>query len=134
MRLGLIGLGRFSQQQHTPSLLKCQEEFNDLEIIACDRSTETRQAWSEMFGLTPSKMTHTELIASGQLDAAYVLVPPTFCCETVLPFLEAKIPVFTEKPPGLNSTETQQLADAAGDLPHAVGFNRRKPTCRGTRD
>jgi len=135
MRLGLVGLGRFCVQQHTPSLLRYVEEGGALDLVLCDPTAAAREAWCAKFGARECFESDVRLIAEGKIDAAYVLVPPVACCETVSRFLEAGIPTFTEKPPGVVAAETRRLIQAAGTTPHAVGFNRRfSPVLRRLKD
>jgi predicted dehydrogenase len=125
MKIGLVGMGNFSRGQHTPALLKCCGEKRDIEIVACDPSVEARHTWLGKFGEFKVYESDTAMLTAEKLDAAYILVPPALCCDTVLKFLAAGIPVFTEKPPGISPEETRKLIRAAVGIPHAVGFNRR---------
>ena len=60
-------------------------------------------------------------------DAAYVLVPPTEIFPVAATCLQNRIPIFIEKPAGMSSGETRQLAylaDSSNCL-NMVGVNRR---------
>lgn len=125
MKLGLVGLGQFHLAQHAPALLKYCAEVASLDLALCDPSQENLARWQQRLGARPGYSSLEALLAGERLDAAYVTVPPEASCAVVGAFLRTGIPTFTEKPPGLNARQTRQLIAAAGDLPHAVGFNRR---------
>lgn len=125
MKLGLVGLGHFNVAQHAPSLVKYANEVAAIEFVLCEPSAERLSAWRERFGEYPAYESVDAMLAGETLDAAYVTVPPPVACEVTVKFLRAGVPAFTEKPPGMTTEETQRLIDAAGDLQHAVGFNRR---------
>lgn len=125
MKLGLVGLGYICVAQHTPALMKYAREVAPIDFALCDPSAERRAEWQERFGKYPAYASADEMLDCEKLDAAYVLVPPEATCEVAEKFLLAGIPTFTEKPPGLNGSETERLIRAAEVTVHAVGFNRR---------
>ena len=125
MKLGLVGLGHFNVAQHAPSLVKYASEVEAIELVLCEPSSERLSAWRQRFGEYPAYESADAMLDTEELDAAYVTVPPAVACEVTEKFLRAGVPSFTEKPPGMTAEETQRLIDAAGDLQHAVGFNRR---------
>jgi len=125
VKLGLIGLGSFNMAQHAPALKHYAAEVHPLDFVLCEPSHERTIEWQRKFGTYPCFSDVDEIIAHGKLNAAYVTVPPAVICKVVCKFLEAGIPTFTEKPPGMTRKETECLIKAAGNTPHAVGFNRR---------
>jgi predicted dehydrogenase len=58
-------------------------------------------------------------------DGVYLTVRADRLRNIVKDIAKRKIPVFTEKPPGTSSKETQEMAAMLGDTPCLVAFNRR---------
>lgn len=125
MRIGLAGLGYICVAQHTPALMRYAREAAPVDFAVCDPSAERRAEWQKQFGKAPAYESAEEMLRHERLDAAFVLVPPEAMCEVAEKFLEAGVPTFTEKPPGMNRGETERLVRAAAGKVHAVGFNRR---------
>ena len=125
MRLALVGVGHINVTQHTPALVRYARDVAPLTLSICDPDERRRAAWRDRFGDAPAFAHLDELLAAARPDAAVVCVPPARTCEVATRLLREGVPVFTEKPPGLTPAETASLGDAAGDVPHAVAFNRR---------
>ncbi len=124
IRIGVIGAGSMATRVHVPSLF----EIEDAEVTAiCDRIPSRAQELAEKFGIRSVYTQQEEMLAKEHLDAAVVLVEPASLYHVVRRCLEAKLPVFMEKPPGTSSFQAESLSRAAEEagVTLAVGFNRR---------
>ena len=110
MKIGIVGLGKFNQRVHAPALLKYSEAVSPLEFVLCDPNKANVKKWIENFGEFICYSNTEDMISKESLDAAYVTVRPSDCLKAVIPFLNAGIPLFTEKPPGMNSDETKSTS------------------------
>jgi myo-inositol 2-dehydrogenase / D-chiro-inositol 1-dehydrogenase len=70
---------------------------------------------------------YQEMLDTVQLDAICLNVPPALTSEIGCAVLRRRIPLLTEKPPGLTSQELDRLIETASssNVPHQVAFNRR---------
>ncbi|HUU43313.1 MAG TPA: Gfo/Idh/MocA family oxidoreductase [Planctomycetota bacterium] len=125
MRLAVVGLGQFNTREHAPSILRYIDEVAPIEIVLCEPDPGRLHAWQQRFGTHPAYASVDAMLVAERLDAALVTVPPEVTCGVVETLLRAGVPALTEKPPGLTADETRRLIRAAGELPHAVAFNRR---------
>lgn len=125
IRAGIVGLGAFFESVH----IHCMRRVKGLRILAaCDLDETRRDKARRLLGNDIRLYTnHRDMLAAGGLDAVYVLSRPQTMPAIVADVVTARLPLFCEKPPGLTSTETRQMAqvaEAAG-IPHQVAFNRR---------
>ena len=123
LRIGVIGTGRIAQGSHLP----CLARFRDVELILCDVvATQLDQA-RQQFGAAITYTDYRQMLAEASLDAVFVLTPPNALFSITRDCLAAGIPTLMEKPPGLVTAETRELAHTARQ--HGtygmVGVNRR---------
>jgi predicted dehydrogenase len=125
LRAGIIGLGNFFQTVH----LHCMQRVQALRILAAaDLKEDRRHHARELLGDNVRLYTdHREMLAAGNLDAVYVLTPPSALPSIVPDVAAARLPLFCEKPPGETSQVARELANIAegAGIPHQVAFNRR---------
>jgi virulence factor len=123
LRVGVIGAGRIAEGSHLP----CLTRFDDIELVLCDAAPERLAEVSRQFGLQATTTDYHELLATGRLDAAFVLTPPATLFPIARDCLAAGVPTLLEKPPGLATAETRALADTAraAGVFGMVGLNRR---------
>jgi predicted dehydrogenase len=124
VRVALIGAGEMANSVHYPSLA----EFTDVELVGlCDVVAEKRSATAAKFGIRQTFADYRQMLKAVEPQAAYILMPPHQLFDVTVDCLEAGLHVFIEKPPGLTTFQTTELARHAeknGCLT-MVGFNRR---------
>jgi len=107
IRLALIGAGSMANSVHYPSLA----EFPDVEMAGlCDLMEEKLKMLDEI-----------------EPDAVYILMPPHHLFDLVIECLNRKLNVFIEKPPGITTEQTKNMARLAekNNSLTMVGFQRR---------
>ena len=123
LNLAIIGLGNIASK-HLPVLA----QFDDVELVAfCDTNEERLRSVAAQYGVKQKFVDLPRLLAEVEVDAVFSLVNVLSTFSVVKACLEAGQHTFLEKPPGLSSVETRQLADLAdkhGCLT-MVGVNRR---------
>ena len=62
------------------------------------------------FGVATTYTDYRQMLAEANLDAVFVLTPPNALFSITRDCLAAGIPTLLEKPPGLLTTETRELA------------------------
>lgn len=123
MRVAVVGAGRIAGQ-HLPVLT----DLPDVEVVAlADPDPQRLQETAQRFGIRGRYPSHADLLAADRPDAVFVLVSVLQVAQVAEAFLRAGVPTFLEKPPGLYTRETRQLADLARQTgtPAMVGVNRR---------
>ena len=124
VRVALIGAGGMANSVHYPSLA----EMPDIEIAGiCDLDQERLRATADKFGIEARYRDYKEMLEKTAPDAVYILMPPHHLFDLVIHCLGQKRDVFIEKPPGVTSEQTRNMARAAersGCLT-MVAFNRR---------
>ncbi|MGC8977554.1 MAG: Gfo/Idh/MocA family protein [Candidatus Ratteibacteria bacterium] len=124
VKIGFIGCGNFSNMVHYPSL----SEIEDVEISAiCDIDKEKLKNTGEKYKIEKRYTDYKKMFEDIELDAVYVIMPPHHLYDIVVNALRRKLNVFIEKPPGLTSFQTKNLANLAekNGCKTMVGFNRR---------
>jgi len=123
LRLAIIGLGNIATK-HLPVLA----QFDDVELHAfCDTNEERLHSVAAQYGVKQTFVDLQHLLAEVEVDAVFSLVSVLSTFSIVRACLQAGRHTFLEKPPGLSSAETRQLADLADerDCLTMVGVNRR---------
>jgi virulence factor len=124
LKVGVIGAGGIARSVHLPSL----NDIPDARIVAlCDLIERRAIEQAERFGVPRTYTLFRDMLDSEELDAVFVLVEPSNLFHVAVACLEAGLPVFMEKPPGITLHQAQSLrraADSAGRILQ-VGFNRR---------
>ena len=122
MKIGLVGLGSIAKRAYLPILT----QRADVEIILCTRNQETIDEIKAKYHLTQSSNTLEELIAH-KPDAIFISAATNAHYELARKVLEAKIPLYLDKPISLNMKEIKVLSDYAlkHQLIFMTGFNRR---------
>ena len=123
LRAAVVGVGPRGLN-HLDSI----DAFDDVTLAAvCDPSDEARSAAAAKYAPEASYAAVDEMLDAETLDAAIVAVPPDVNAAAALPCLRRGVNTMLEKPPGLSTTETEELRDAAaatGAL-GMVAWNRR---------
>lgn len=124
IRLALIGAGGMANAVHYPSLA----EFPDVEMSAlCDLAPDRLESTGEKFGIEARYTDYTSMLDEIKPDAAYVLMPPHQLYDLAVDILSRGVSLFIEKPPGVTSYQTSELARHAEEngCRTMVAFNRR---------
>src|SRR3954447_13145003 len=123
LRVGVIGTGRIAEGSHLP----CLSRFRDVELVLCDVATERLEQVGRQFGIRTTYTDYREMVAKAGLDAVFVLTPPAATFAVARDCLTAGIPTLMEKPPGMATAETRDLASTARRTGAygMVGVNRR---------
>lgn len=131
LRLGVIGCGDWSSQMHLPALVKLTGRREAACVAVCDLDEpRARQYATRLADQTgqPLPAVHADaenMLASGELDGAFVLVSPAVSPVVISRVASHCIPFLTEKPPATDTVTHQRLVEQVGDLVHVVGYNRR---------
>ncbi|HEY9184978.1 MAG TPA: Gfo/Idh/MocA family oxidoreductase [Salegentibacter sp.] len=122
IRIALIGLGRIAQKAYLPILANHPK----VEPILCTRNTDTLKNLSNQFRINNTCSTIGDLILS-KPDAAMVHSSTESHAPILSKLLNAKIPVFVDKPLTYSLDESERILDLAAKyrLPLYLGFNRR---------
>lgn len=124
VRLALIGAGGMANGVHYPSLA----EMQDVEMAAlCDIAEDKLNATADKFGIEKRYTDYKKMIDEVAPDAVYVLMPPHHLFDIVVHVLNQKLHCFIEKPPGVMSEQTRQMAYLAEEqgVIGMAAFNRR---------
>ncbi|MBM3235415.1 Gfo/Idh/MocA family oxidoreductase [Candidatus Poribacteria bacterium] len=123
LKLAIIGLGNIASK-HLPVLA----QFDDVELVAfCDTNEARLHSVAAQYGVKQTFVDCKHILAEVEVDAVFSFVNVLNTFSVVTACLEAGRHTFLEKPPGISSAETRQLADLADE--HGcltmVGVNRR---------
>lgn len=122
--VAIIGAGPMTSSAHAPSLAAME----DVRIAAiCDLNADAAQQLAARFSIPQTFTDYREMIAQTNPDAVWVVIRPHHLVDVANAVLAMGKHLFTEKPPGITSDQTRQLAHAAarrGCLT-CVGFQRR---------
>lgn len=124
VRLALIGAGGMANGVHYPSLA----EMEDVEMAAlCDVVEDKLNATADKFGIEKRYTDYRKMIDEVAPDAVYVLMPPHHLFDIVVHVLNQKLHCYIEKPPGVMSEQTRQMANLAEEqgVIGMCAFNRR---------
>lgn len=123
-----IGCGGMSRNGHGPSYAKYAETHPEFERLACcDLDAARAAAYQRKFGFARSYTDFEQMLEVEQPDAVCLIAPVQYTCQLGCQLLDLGYPLFLEKPPGLDTSETDQLIAAAerGGVPTQVALNRR---------
>ena len=124
LKVGVIGAGGIARSVHLPSLA----DIELAEVVAiCDLVEERAIEQAERFAIPTTYSLYKKMLAREDLDAVFVLVEPSNAFHPVMTCIKAGLHTFTEKPPGVTSTQARSLAREANNTGKIlqVGFNRR---------
>ena len=129
LRIGMIGAGAHSSQQHGPALRALRAAHPDeVELaVICDLDLARAQAYAAQFGFARACTDWRAMLAEESLDGLIAVTPLLRTCAIVGELLPRRIPLLVEKPPGQTAQEAAELAALARSTGTAnlVSFNRR---------
>ena len=124
IRLALIGAGGMANSVHYPSLA----EFPDVEMTGiCDLMEKKLKTTADKFHIEKTFTDYKKMLDEIEPGAVYVLMPPHHLYDLVIECLNRKLNVFIEKPPGITTEQTKNMARLAEkkNCLTMVGFQRR---------
>jgi predicted dehydrogenase len=124
IRLALIGAGGMANGVHYPSLA----EFPDVEMAGlCDVVENKLKTTAEKFHIKRTFTDYKKMLDHIEPDAVYILMPPHHLFDLVIECLNRKLNIFIEKPPGITTEQTRNMAYLAekNNCLTMVGFQRR---------
>ena len=122
LRVGVIGCGRHAQSHFEMIATEPRVRLAAVAELDDDRRAEASQTWS-----VPGYVDYHRMLDERDLDIVHIVTMPAHLKAIVLDCLERDINVSVEKSPGMDSTETQDMADAeaASGAKAIVSLNRR---------
>ena len=121
IRVGIIGAGWWAANTHVPAL----RAIDGVEIVAACRRDPARLAeFAAKVGVQSTYTDHNQMLDSAELDAVIVCSPHALHYEHVKAALQRGLPVLTDKPLAIRSSDAEdlvKLADTRG-VPLAVFF------------
>lgn len=124
IRLALIGAGGMANGVHYPSL----KEFEDVEMAGlCDLVEDKLKTTAERFHIEHTFTDYKKMLDKIKPDAVYILMLPHHIFDLVIECLNRKLHIFIEKPPGVTTEQTKNMARLAekNKCLTMVGFQRR---------
>ena len=124
LRVTVIGAGAHAHSAHFPALA----ELGDVERAAvCDIDEARAQGAAAKWGFGRAYTDYSEMLDREKPDAVFLIVLPQHVFPIAADILRRRIPLLTEKPPGLSAYQTGALAAIAEDAKalNFVAFNRR---------
>jgi predicted dehydrogenase len=124
VRIGVIGVGRWANSIHVPQILS----HPGAELVAlCARTDSKVRAAGDQFGVKRVYTDAVQMLDDGDLDAVTISTTHNAHYSVAMAALERGLHVFCEKPLGLNSRETGEMAQAARErgLKTMVAFTNR---------
>lgn len=123
-RLAIVGLGGWATSMHLPVCRRLQEEGRAHYCGLCDRDEEKVRRATALLGGKPYADVD-EMVAAEKPDGLILLVKPDATPGLIEKAITNRLPFLTEKPPTPTVQVHQRLTEAAGGLPHVIGYNRR---------
>lgn len=124
VKVAIIGAGAMVNSAHGPSL----SAMEDVELVGiCDIAVERAQETAARFGISRAFRDYREMLEAVDPDAVYIVIRPQHLFDIAHECMARGKHLFVEKPPGVYTEQTRQLARFAekqGCL-SAVGFQRR---------
>lgn len=123
LNIAVVGAGNIAQQH-----LKVLADLREGRVTTLvDSNPRVLEETGARFGVSNRLNSHVGLLEGGRPDAVFVLVSVLQVAPVAADFIRAGIPTFLEKPPGLYTSQTRELADLARAVgtPAMVGVNRR---------
>ncbi|MCU0519843.1 MAG: Gfo/Idh/MocA family oxidoreductase [Anaerolineae bacterium] len=130
VKLAFIGTGSWARSKHFPALTYLLEHPDKLPGIQLSLQgiyslePEMARAVAVRVGFTRVYDSLDDLLADGSVNAIAVAVVPEATGAVVRRAAANRVPIFSEKPPGVSAAEAQELAELI-TVPNLVAFNRR---------
>lgn len=123
IKVGIIGCGSMGRIH-----AECLESLGGTEIAAVqDIHFETAVSFAKRFGGIPYR-NQDELLSRADVDCVYICTRHDSHLEIVKKAIEAKKPIFCEKPLSMELDQSEEISKSVRDshLPFMIGFNQRR--------
>ena len=127
-KICLIGCGYMTREGHGSSCAQYAAGHEGVELAACcDINPEAAQNACRAFGFQRAYTDYIEMVEKERPDVVMAITPVTLTAPVSIELLDRKIPVFLEKPPGMDPEQAAAIHEAAirNNTPARVAFNRR---------
>lgn len=127
-KICLVGCGWMAVSGHGPMLKKYVSMRAGVELAACcDISMEKAQSFAASFRFSRAFADMDEMLDSIKPDGVVLAVPIELTAMLAIKILKRRIPLLTEKPPGITVDEGNAIVAAAkaAGVPVSAAFNRR---------
>jgi predicted dehydrogenase len=128
IRLAFIGTGDWARSHHLPALEYVRDHMSGQVNLTLQGifgiEPEQAEALRSRYGFARQYRSLDELIADDRVNAVAVVISPSAVRAVVLRLEERGVPFLTEKPPGVDFAEAEDLAVRVR-TPHVVALNRR---------
>jgi predicted dehydrogenase len=123
MRIGIVGCGRHATSVLLPALVHLGFDL----AATCARRLSSAQAAAARFGAGTAYDDLAEMLRREDMEAVVACVPPRAYGAVIRECVEARLPVFAEKPGAAGAAEASDLATLSGDagVPVMVGYMKR---------
>ena len=129
IRLALVGCGEHARTSHAAPLARyAAQNSGEIELVAtCDLNLERAKQVAGEFGFARSYSDVETMLTEERVDGCVCVIPMERIVELAVLLLERRIPNVIEKPLGVTTEESEQLAEVARKTgtPHMVSVNRR---------
>ncbi|MGC9350056.1 MAG: Gfo/Idh/MocA family protein [Anaerolineae bacterium] len=129
INLAFVGSGGWARKHHFPALdyLRKSPETADFELNLhgiYSLEPEVASAVADQYGFARVYSDLQALIDDQAVNAVAVAVTPKAAASVIEQLIVRRIPIFSEKPPGVSTEEAEKLSRIV-DVPNVLAFNRR---------
>lgn len=127
MKVCLIGCGDIANAAHGPALARLKQEGKAELAGCCNRTIKKAEAFKEKFGFDSAWSDYHDMLDALHPEVVFVLLPVNRIAAAAADIMKMGYPLIMEKPPGLDTAETDMLINTAKEFNafNAVMFNRR---------
>lgn len=128
INLAFVGSGNWARKHHFPALAYVRTHATghfDLRlrgIYSLDQAAAADVAAQYDFARVYDSL--DELLADRTINAVAVAVPPEVAAGVLERVATLRVPIFSEKPPGISAAQAQRLSEII-TVPNVLAFNRR---------
>ena len=124
VKVAIIGAGAMVNSAHAPSLAMLEEVAL---VGVCDLNLAAAQETAGKFGLPKAYSDYRQMIEEAKPDAVWIVLWPHLVVDIANNVMAMGKHVFMEKPPGVYTEQTRQMANNAkrNGVLTCVGFQRR---------
>jgi predicted dehydrogenase len=109
IRIGILGTARIARTV-VPHMIASEHT----EVVAvASRTMDKARQFANDFGIETAYEAYDTLLSAADVDAVYIPLPPSMHCEWTVRAASAGMHVLCEKPLAINSSQAQQMIDAA---------------------
>ena len=120
LKVGVVGVGSHGYRNILPTM-----NFLPVRLQAfCDVNLDLAQATASQFGVERCYVDGAEMYEKENLDAVFIAAPPKLHPELACAALDAGVPVWMEKPPGVRASDVEEMIRHRGDRVAVVGFKK----------